>query len=697
MLKEKIEKYFHLHPHLRVLFFFDKEQEFKEEVDALELADVRTVHFSQNYFYLKTMLHGEWKQEKVFLYLPLQSPGRQEEYEKFPLLDLLLANKELLLNDVAAFMDEYHLQRHHQPLIQRYMRELKYSTVQEVCAPVLKSETLDEQVLVQGLFSAFLRFKSPESWPVLLAKLLSLLRPGQEEELKRVFRKIRDNDLLDQLNKQLKRHFDQEISALEPDKLSQLLRLLKYNTLMQHIPEPATDDPYKHLKLKQRSVLTRLNQLVEEAKHKDGLEAQLRQALKATAFTIQELKLMQVYGPQANFAWYSLAMKWELVAGLVNQLDTNPQAVLQGLEKVSTAAPASAALTGCLTFITHAADMISRLNKIPDYILPKPADYISTYATNWYKIDQAYRKAFCAFRVLDDTDVPQQIKLHHLEQLVNKHYEEFLEKSNRKWLECLHSIQFDYKQLPVPKQYDFFKNEILPLEQKTAVIISDALRYEAAEDLLSELHGDAKNSAEIRYQLASIPSKTSVGMSQLLPGKKFAFNQGAITIDGVSTAGLENRGKLLAAAEPEAQVVQFAEVKKNNQEQNREIFKAKLVYIYHDAIDSIGDKKASERMVLGAVKDAIEELKLMVKKLHGSLNVNRVIITADHGFIYNDRDIPETDLEKATGLTAITQHNRYEIVDDPGKPPLGYKFPLSATSLFPDELSVVIPASVNRY
>ncbi|WP_205503390.1 BREX-1 system phosphatase PglZ type A [Rufibacter psychrotolerans] len=697
MLQEKIEKYYRTHPHLRVLFFFDRDQDFKDEVEALELDNIRVIQFEHNYFYLKTMLHGEWKQDKVFLYLPMQSPKNYEDYKQFPLLDLLLANKELLLDDEAAFMEEHRLQRHHQPLIKRYMRELKYSLVQEVCAPILKPETLDESVLVQALFSAFLKFKSPECWPVLLAKLFSLLRPGQEEELKRVGRKVRDNNLLEWLNKQVKQHFDQEISEFSSEKLAELLKVLKYNSLMQYITDPATEDPYKSLKVKKRQVLARMNQLQEEANRKDGLGEQLQEAIEANAGAIQELKLMEVYGSKADFAYYTLQMKWQLIAEQVTSLDINPQSVIQGLEKISVGEPTTPSLNSSLTFIIHAAEMVKLVNAIPTYILDKPEDYTRAYVSEWFKVDQEYRKALCAYRSMDDTEVPPHIKLEELVQLVNKRYEEFLEKSNREWLKCLNAYQFDYKQLGFPKQYDFYKNEIEPYDQKVAVIISDALRYEAAEELLSELHGDAKNSADIRYQLASIPSKTSIGMAQLLPGKKYEFNEGAICIDGVSTSGLDNRGKLLTATDDEARVVQFADLQQYSQEKNRELFKSKLVYIYHDAIDMIGDKKVSERKTLAAVKEAIEELKVFVKKLHGTYNVSRVIITADHGFLFNDREIDEKDKEHSSGLNAITTHNRYELVKDDGQPALGYKLPLSATSRFTDDLSVVIPASVNRY
>ena len=50
------------------------------------------------------------------------------------------------------------------------------------------------------------------------------------------------------------------------------------------------------------------------------------------------------------------------------------------------------------------------------------------------------------------------------------------------------------------KQYDFFQNYVAPLKQKVAVIISDALRYEVAHELVNELHKDEKNVSELSFR-----------------------------------------------------------------------------------------------------------------------------------------------------------------------------------------------------
>ena len=87
----------------------------------------------------------------------------------------------------------------------------------------------------------------------------------------------------------------------------------------------------------------------------------------------------------------------------------------------------------------------------------------------------------------------------------------------------------------------------------------------------------------------------------------------------------------------------------------------------------------------------------MVKSLHATYNVSKVIITADHGFLYNDREIEDKDLENISDSNPLTTHNRYFITSSKSQQTLGYSIPLSKTTAFNDDVFVTIPHSVNRY
>ena len=221
--------------------------------------------------------------------------------------------------------------------------------------------------------------------------------------------------------------------------------------------------------------------------------------------------------------------------------------------------------------------------------------------------------------------------------------------------------------------------------------------YEVGEHLLSELHADTKNTAEIRYMLASIPSKTNIGMAQLLPRKKLEFNDGAIKVNEIGNSDIKNRTKILNAVNPASRAIQYSIIQGMDRVEIRELFKDDVVYVYHDVIDATGDKKPSERRTFEVAKEAIKELRQFIKKLHSSYNVAKVFVTADHGFLYNDREIQEKEKEQPPKHDLVQLHNRYYLTSESVEPELGYCIPLSATTVFQENLFVTIPAATNRY
>jgi hypothetical protein len=180
----------------------------------------------------------------------------------------------------------------------------------------------------------------------------------------------------------------------------------------------------------------------------------------------------------------------------------------------------------------------------------------------------------------------------------------------------------------------------------------------------------------------------------LLPGEK-EFNEGAILSDGISTIS-SNRTKLLQNYKPNAEAVKFETVFPPNQAKNRVLFKKNLVYVYHDVIDALGDKRVSERRTFDAVRTAIAELARFIKLLHGSYAVTKVLVTADHGFLYRDKKIEDKELESLPKETLIS-HNRFFITKEKHESELGYSIPLKQTTTFKDDVFVNIPFSVNRY
>ena len=674
-----------------------RRQEYLEEVKGLDLSDIHIEYWQNTPFSLKVKLLGELKDQKVVLYIPMAHPNNQDAYHNFPLMGLLLANKELQLDNVGGFMEDYGLQRHQKALVSKYMKELKYTGVQDVCKPILNAASFTEPALQKGLVSSFLKFKSIESWPILVAKLVTLSDPKEAATLQKVSKKISDLNFEEEVVRHIQEVTGHSIQKINQESLLQVARSILYNKLTQTIATAEASDPYKLFKINDTTQLTRLNQMLQGVDRISALKSSLDLLMQQVSKDVKGAKLIDIYGDNANFAEYNTDMIWAVLTKRQVHIGSSPKEIIKKLETLSLQQDLEAAVKACLRYVIHVAKMHQLVGDVSSYILDRPEEYVQLYTNTLYKIDGSYRRAIASYKNLDIPEIPKAFGLEQIHTALNGAYDKHTDMLNREWLKCLHHFDFDYSKINVPKQYDFYDTEIATADQKVVVIISDALRYEAAQELLSEMHGDSKNTAEIRYMLASIPSKTNVGMAQLLPGKDKTFNEGDIKSDGLSTSGTANRTKLLKSINEASDAIQYGDLEGLERPQVREVFKNDIVYVYHDVIDATGDKKASERRTFDAVEDSVEELKKFVKLLHASYNVAKVYITADHGFLYNDEEIKEKDKENIAESTAINTHNRYYLTKAQTSPELGYSIPFSATSIFKDDLFVTIPYSVNRY
>ncbi|MBP8289828.1 MAG: BREX-1 system phosphatase PglZ type A, partial [Chromatiaceae bacterium] len=200
----------------------------------------------------------------------------------------------------------------------------------------------------------------------------------------------------------------------------------------------------------------------------------------------------------------------------------------------------------------------------------------------------------------------------------------------------------------IPNQQGFYEREVAPVLAKGAdrrvfVIVSDAFRYEAARELTEQLNGKYRFDAELSAQLGVLPSYTGLGMAALLPHKALDYTEsGTLRVDGLPCASLEQRAKVLEAV-PGVAVKAEAFMAMKKDEGRAFIKPYRLVYVYHNLIDAVGDSASTEDQTFGAVRKAIKELADLVSKIVNSLNGNHLLITADHGFLFRETPPGETN------------------------------------------------------
>ena len=226
---------------------------------------------------------------------------------------------------------------------------------------------------------------------------------------------------------------------------------------------------------------------------------------------------------------------------------------------------------------------------------------------------------------------------------------------------------------PIPLQKNFFDDWVQPFlnkDNKVCVIISDALRYEIGDELLSRIRQEDRYDASLSPALSMLPSYTQLGMAALLPNKELMLadnDSGTVLVDGLSSQGTANRIKILCQAiSQRATAVKAEEMMALNKEDSRALVRNHdVIYIYHNRIDATGDKRESEDRVFEAVEETLLELIRLIKKLTGA-NVNNMLVTSDHGFIYQNRAIEESDfISGQWSVISDQQQNSSELIPRP--------------------------------
>ena len=699
MLENKIKEILIRNPEIRIIFFFDNNKSRYEEFQNLKIEDLEKIEVDEKYFSLKNRLEYELKNQKVILYHPYKKPV-DDAWHKYPLLGLYYANKELLLDDAGEFMQEYGLSHSHEYLVRKYIRQLKTKNYQRKLAGILEPSLFNEPNLKQGFVSVLLKFNRVTEKNLLIARIFELtLSPSEFEN---TLAKLRAGDLEEEVCKWLFVLFGSEVKELKIEIIRELVNKFKYNLLLANINETSEKDPYAKLKSSRPSEVNRMLSLMNDWRNDPKLKKSFEPVMEQTGSAIDPFKIMAVYGNKVEFGFYSDSMVNEIFKHLLTDLADRPANIkvdaLNWIENIGR----NEKLRCMFNYLFHHASFLEILNINKSFVFDTLNQYVEKYTSELYKIDYHYRKAVKYYNELpvDGPDTDAETKKSF--QLLNKSYDRFLIDLNIEWQRLLQEKEFDYNQISIKKQFNFYNDKLKKFDAKVAVIISDALRYEVAYELYEELIRDVKNKVNLESMIASIPSITSLGMTNILPNDGIGINvydkKSGFIINNISTSGLDDRRKILKQAKELSEVVAFTDLKTFDRDRGRDLFNNnRIVYIYHDAIDAIGDKRRTEQDTFMACEKAIDELKSMIAKLYG-WNVYHVLITADHGFIYNYNAINESQRENLPEVEGKSDSGiRYVIGEKFEGEVTGYQFPLANTTNIKTDLRALIPRAINRY
>ena len=297
------------------------------------------------------------------------------------------------------------------------------------------------------------------------------------------------------------------------------------------------------------------------------------------------------------------------------------------------------------------------------------------YTENYYQMDTYYRLFHLSFqKSLETSNILLDDLFKHVADKVEGLYSHwFLGGLGNNWSDvCADELEQYGKVLEIAKQEDFYRSRIKNSDTRVFVIISDALRYEVAASLADQLRRETQSKVSLSSMQSIFPSITKFGMAALLPHKELGaeVRNDILTVfaDAQSTAST-NRDKVLKNENPSSVALQYKNIIGMKRAERSALVKGMdVVYLYHDTIDDASH--TSDTSVFPACDKAISELKNLVRIIVNEFGGTRIMITADHGFLYTYSPLTEDDKVDKTSFNGmdVEYGRRYAIMQKGAAP-----------------------------
>ena len=442
-------------------------------------------------------------------------------------------------------------------------------------------------------------------------------------------------------------------------------------------------------------MLDQVNKIYELGVHDRGLSEKFTQSMRILAADIKEDSIISTYGIDANYYYLTEALCWPILKEIVEQkLMAAPDEVNDRMRELSLKLPIESDIQIVIRFIEQAALYYMQVRGISTLKLNSTKEYVEKYIGEFYLVDMYYRHTLEAYHTLITKENPLEKTLGDAKRQLDQDYAKMSNVLNLEWLTCVKEKGTWFAETGFNRQEDFYTNES-DSNVKQVIIVSDALRYEVAKELMQELAKE-KHVATIGAYQTMLPTETKFCKPSLLPHHSLEIQGTDMAVDGMVLTTTEQRTNHLDKYREGAVCIRYEDVMNGDQTTMRELFKRPLVYIFHDTIDEASHSQ-SPFEVISACRKAIEQLTVLVKRLHATWNVTSVLVTADHGFLYNDMKFEEKD-KHSVNDPSLEKKTRYYLTDSNDEVEGIVKFPLEKVSAIKSAtpLQVAVPLGTNR-
>lgn len=693
----------------RIVFWHDPDKRFLEELDNLELENVTLLDMTdQSQLAVKKRIEIDEPEQQFLLWFPHDAPPKEFDW----LLDIRLYSTEFHADFAAITLNtlgipQLGLREH----IQR--RKAFFSTKRLSALKGLVTEQENEASLDKKMVAVIAGVKTAKTEEILFSLITQYVNQQKDD----------DSDLENTLA-MLKRH---DLEGVLWDILNQEMGYQAEHPTLENLilklfctDLSAQADPQKREWLEKNVLATpsgRASALAfmvtwrADRRYKEAYDycaQQMQDALRPE----DQYRLSSPY--DLHECETTLSIEQTIIHALVTQLleestTLDREAFKKLLSERQSKYWCQTRQEYCAIYdaLRQAERLLNLRNRhIDGFHYQDSATFWKAYCEELFRFDQAYR-LFNEYALLVHSKGAMILKSldDYIEALYSNWYLAELSRSWNKVLETENRMQ-EWRIAGVPRQQNFY-NEVVkpqfnnPQIKRVFVIISDALRYEVAEELGNQINTEKRFTAELRSQLGVLPSYTQLGMAALLPHDEICYQPGSgdiVYADGLSTSGTPNRDTILKKYKGMA--VKSDDLLKWKNQQGRDLIRDyEVVYIWHNTIDAMGDSASTEEKTFEACRNAVVELKDLVTRVINRLHGTRIIVTADHGFLFQQQPLSgqdKTTLQIKPDNT-IKNHKRFIIGHQLPADDFCWKGKVADTAGVSDNSEFLIPKGIQRF
>lgn len=673
-LKESLEKIFLQH---RLVFWYDATAEFQGLFNSTRIPGVDNITLGNNEFSVKHRLLIDEPTTKFLIY---QAKAKPEDNENW-LLDLLLSNYEFQTEASSLYLQDLDLSIEYKNLVQSHEEFFVNQTRIEQLKSILEKDDTESKIrlkmlsvmcncdpewekILYSLFAEAFKSKSDKYKSIEKFNLSSFIWEVAERKYNYKSTNPTVKDLILQL---FKDNFDRSIdgkSTLNKD------AYLFVNTWKENKKSAEVFEEWSKLLEVELNIQDKISNIEPSA------------LLDSDTYSVLDKKIIAALKDQ---------ILTKTISNHIVQEWINKRRVKFFFDDY----------TYLYNALGFASNFLDELNK-SDLSVKSPQDGFEKYHKQWFALDRLYRKYIYSSEQAEHQNILKELTTH-----IEKAYgNSYLLKLGDNWqviVDQMHSWQVD----KVHPQRKFYNNWVKPYvnkdsgskENRIFVIISDALRYESAAELKEVIVSEDRYTASLTACLGSIPSYTQLGMASLLPNKTLTIEEGSdiVYVDGQSSQGLANRTKILQKEYPGSIAIGAEDfLKMKAATEGRDYIKPyNVIYIYSNHIDKIGDDKTSESKVFEATENEFDNIIKLIKHI-SNMNGNNMIVTTDHGYLYQHNRLDDSDFTDFTPTGNVYKTSRRFVIGKDLNKDLAVKTWDKSTFGLEDDTEIQIPKSINR-